>query len=39
MTGHGSEQTPEPLEYDYPVADNILDATGKLLTLIEGKTA
>lgn len=39
MTGHGSEQTPEPLEYDYPVADNILDATGKLLTLIKGKTA
>lgn len=39
MTGHGSEQTPEPLEYDYPVADNILDATGKLLSLIEGKTA
>lgn len=39
MTGHGSEQTPEPLEYDYPVADNILDATGKLLSLIKGKTA
>lgn len=39
MTGHGSDQTPEPLEYDYPVADNILDATGKLLSLIKGKTA
>ena len=39
MTGHGSDQTPEPLEYDYPVADNILNATGKLLSLIKGKTA
>ena len=38
LTGHGSEQTPEPLEHDYPIADNILDATEKLLMLTGGKT-
>lgn len=39
MTGHGLEQTIEPLEQDYLVADNILDATEKLLALTRGQSS
>lgn len=31
LTGHGSEQEPEKLEKEYLIAENILDATEKLL--------
>ena len=31
LTGHGGEQTPEPLEKPYLIAENILDAVQKLL--------
>lgn len=31
LTGHGGEQTPEPLEKPYLTAENILDAVQKLL--------
>ncbi len=34
MTGHGAEQTLEQLEREYLVADNILDATEKMLAQI-----